>query len=253
MTYDIEAEVRRRTRRIAVIAAAVVAAALAVIGGLAVWDGGDGSPPPDASSASAAYTDGLGSAGSQTPLATDDIGAVTWVDVRGMALPVSTRYGPAKVAEGRAWGFARSQFGAVLAATHIAVRADAIVGPRVSRPTIEEQVIGMDVDDLASNVDSEYEQRRAEAGVAAGDSLPETHASLAGYRVESYTDQVAFLRLLIASPGTNAQGTVYVDFRIEVRWSDGDWRLVAPPGGRWQNATGQAPSANGYTAFPRRR
>lgn len=253
MTYDIEAEVRRRTRRIALIATAVVAAALAVMGGLALWGGGDGSPPPDASSSSVASTDGFGSPLGQTRSSTDDIGTVTWVDVRGMALPVSARYGPARVAEGRAWGFARNQFGAVMAATHIAVRADAIVGPRVYRPTIEEQVIGTDVDDLASNVDIEYEQRRAEAGVPASDPLPGTHASLAGYRVESYTDQAAFLRLLIASPGPNAQGTVYVDFRIEVRWSDGDWRLVAPPGGRWQNATGQAPSTNGYTAFPRRR
>ncbi|MEH1124721.1 hypothetical protein [Micromonospora sp. CPCC 206061] len=253
MTYDIEAEVRRRTRRIALIATAVVAVALAGIGGLAVWGGGDGSPPPAATSSSAAPSDGFGSALSETRSATDDLGTVTWVDVRGMALPVSARYGPATVAEGRAWGFAHNRFGSVMAATHIAVRADAIVGPRVYRPTIDQQVIGTDVDALASNVDSEYEGRRAEAGVAAGDPLPGTHASLAGYRVESYTDQAAFLRLLIASPGPNAQGTVYVDFRIEVRWAEGDWRLVAPPGGRWQNATGQAPSTNGYTAFPRRR
>jgi len=253
MTYDIEAQVRRRTRRVVGIAAVVVAAvvAAAVFAVLALRGDRDTASPmpaPLTPPPSTATADPTGT----PPARPGDLGPVTWADVRGMAVPVSAKYGPASRDGGRAARFTHDRPGAVLAAAHIAPRAEAIVGPAVYRPTIRDQVTGTDAEALLTNVESDYEQRRAKAGVPAGDPLPETHAEIAGYRIDSYNDQSAFLRLLIASPGPNAQGTVYVDFRLEVRWSGQDWRLVAPPGGEWRSSTGQVAGKDGYTLFPRR-
>lgn len=263
MTFDLEAQVRRRTRRVVGVAVAVVVVTVvgAVTAVLAL--GGDrdpatpgaagasssaptstGAAPSTESSGAAPSTESSGAADS------DELGVVSWAEVRGMALPVSRRNGPASTAAGRAATFAHNRAGALLAAAHIAVRADAVVGPAVYRPTISEQVTGTGTDELLANVDSDYEQRRARAGIASGQPLPETHAELAGYRIDSYTDTAAFLRLLIASPGPSGQGTVYIDFRLEVRWAGQDWRLIAPPGGEWRNATAQTPSTDGYTRFP---
>ena len=38
--------------------------------------------------------------------------------------------------------------------------------------------------------------------------------------------------------------------RIEVTWSGGDWRVVAPPDGDWGNAAAELSSLSGYTVFP---
>ena len=133
------------------------------------------------------------------------------------------------------------------------MHADAAAGPRVYRPTIKEQLVGPDAKALADNVDADYQRRRANAGVRDGDPLPDTRAELAGYRIESYQNDSAFLRLLVSSPGPDARSTVYVDFRVEVRWTDGDWRVIAPVAGQWRNATGQVPSPAGYAKFPDRR
>jgi hypothetical protein len=42
---------------------------------------------------------------------------------------------------------------------------------------------------------------------------------------------------------------VLVATRIEVLWRDGDWRVVAPPGGDWANSATTVPSLTGYTTF----
>ena len=38
--------------------------------------------------------------------------------------------------------------------------------------------------------------------------------------------------------------------RVQVTWSGGDWRVVAPPGGDWGNAAAGLSSLSGYTLFP---
>ena len=38
--------------------------------------------------------------------------------------------------------------------------------------------------------------------------------------------------------------------RVQVTWSGGDWRVVAPPGGDWGNAAAVLSSLSGYTVFP---
>jgi hypothetical protein len=258
MTFELEAGVRRRTRRVLVIAAAVVAVVL--VGGVLAFYAGRGSGghggPSAAAPTTAATPAPAGSGpttGSTSAGAGGDLGPVTWMDVRGMTLPVSASHGPTQRTDGRAGGFSRDRAGAVLAAVHITIRADAIVGPAVFTPTIRDQVTGVDAPALAAAVQTDYTNRAAKAGITGGQPLPETHVEMTGYALDSYTDTAAYVRLLVATPGPQAQGTLYVAFRLEVRWSGRDWQLVAPPGGQWRDATGQAPSTDGYTLFPTRR
>lgn len=247
---------RRRSRRVIITAVLVLVLLAAVTFAALTWTSGrrdtasappaapDGAPPPASSPAPAASGSSIDGRVS--------FDGLTWVTVHGMALPVSARSGPTRHEGGRAERFGHDQAGALLAAAHLMVRCDAVVGPSVYQPTIREQVVGVDAAALARAVDADYDRRRLAAGVDDGQPLPDAHSELAGYRIESYDDTRAFLRLLIASPGPDAQGTVLVDFRVEMRWADGDWRLVAPPDGQWRHSAGQATSRNGYTPFPRR-
>jgi hypothetical protein len=133
---------------------------------------------------------------------------------------------------------------------HISVRATAVGGPAVFRPTIRDQVIGQDADELLANVEADYEQRRAQAGTMAGEPLPDSQAAVAGYRIDSAAPSAVSLRLLMSTPATSTQSVVYVAFHLEVRWTGGDWRLLAPPGGQWSNNTVQVTSTAGYIPFP---
>jgi hypothetical protein len=254
LTYDIQRAARRRTRRIVIGAgvAVLIAALSAAVTALTLDRGGSGqaatSPPATAPGCApfppetAASSVASGSA----------LGTVTWSDLRGIALPVSASHGPADTARGRAVRFTHDRAGAVLAALHISARAAALVGPSVFRPTILEQVVGPDADELLANVEVDYEQRRTQAGLGEGQPLPESQAALAGYRVDTASRDTVSLRLLMSSPGASEMGTVYVAFRLEVRWTTGDWRLVAPPDGDWQNSTAQVASTAGYIPFPGR-
>ncbi len=38
--------------------------------------------------------------------------------------------------------------------------------------------------------------------------------------------------------------------RIEVVWHDGDWQVVASPGGDWASTATAITSLSGYTTFP---
>ena len=72
---------------------------------------------------------------------------------------------------------------------------------------------------------------------------------VAGLRVDSYADGVASLRLLIEAPGRDG-GVDRAAAVVQVVWSDGDWRLVAPPRGDW--STVRAPVHPGQVqAYPR--
>jgi len=251
MTLDIQAETRRRIRRTVITTGIAVLAVLAaaIVTVLVIRDGDEVAVPSQTASSASAPT---GPGTSSTSASGDEFGTVTWTDVHGLALPVSARNGPAQTASGRAARFSRDRPGAVLAAVHISARAAAVGGPAVYRPTIDEQVVGPDADELLANVESDYEQRRIQAGLALGEPLPDSQAALAGYCIDSATPSAVSLRLLMSSPGTAAQGVIYVAFRLEVRWTDRDWRLLAPPDGQWSNNTTQVTATTGYTPFPGR-
>lgn len=177
------------------------------------------------------------------------LGTVVWTDLRGIALPVSARFGPADTIGGRATQFSHDWFGALLAAVHISARAEASAGPSVFRSTIGDQVVGVDADELLANVEANYRQRRA----TSGEPLSNTPSALAGYRFDAVSDSTVSLRLAVAILNPGQLGAVYVETRLEVRWLRGDWRLVAPPDGSWSTRSTVTASASGYTRFPARR
>lgn len=229
MTYDIEARVRRNRRWI--IAAAVVA--------LALTGGGIG--------IGLALSGGSNEGGSRSP-------DIRWINYHGARLPVSGRHGPSHLKNDRAWGFSHDRMGAVMAATHIAMRTDSTVGPEVFRPTIRRQVTGAFRPVLADTAIRNYKIQRRKANIAPGEPLPATsQAQITGYRVERYSPRSAVVHVL--DRGQSSRGPVAADIAVELRWSgpakSGRWKVVAPSQGQWELEANQVNTSDNYTTFPR--
>ncbi len=71
-----------------------------------------------------------------------------------------------------------------------------------------------------------------------------------GYRV-SISGLDAEVRLLIEGPGT-WQPTL-IELRVQTRWDDGDWRVVAPPDGLWGNNARVAGDTSEFLWLPAER
>jgi len=150
---------------------------------------------------------------------------------------------------GLAWGFADSRLGALLAAVNIAVRANAPWGPGIFVPTIRDQVTGPGTAALLAGCRAGYEQARQTEGVPEGRPLVPAYVSEQAFRWVSYRPAAAVVD--IVSAGLDSQGSVVRAVTwIALRWSRGDWRVLAPPGGDWGNAASSLTSLSGYTAFP---
>ncbi|MEV5831471.1 hypothetical protein AB0L25_38475 [Spirillospora sp. NPDC052242] len=172
---------------------------------------------------------------------------VAWRDYHGVLLPYSAD-GPRRTDDGQGFGFARSPRGALLAAVHIVVRAHALWGPRVFEPTIRNQVIGPDTAALLEATQRSYERHRGDRPY--GEALGRTYMVLEGFRWLGYSPGSATLDLVTAGPG-DSDVTVRAATRVQVRWENGDWRVVAPPGGAWHGSAVSIASAEGYVRFPR--
>ncbi len=172
---------------------------------------------------------------------------VSWRDYHGVLLPYSVQDGPHKTTDDLAAGFARTPRGALLAAVHIAVRAGMQWGTKVFEPTIERQVIGPDTDVLMDSTREGYEKRRGNR--PEGEPLGRGYVVLEGFRWLGYTPEAASVDLLSAGPG-DSDVTVRAVTRLQLRWQDGDWRVVAPPGGTWAGAAAPITSLDGYSRFP---
>ncbi|NVI92054.1 hypothetical protein [Actinomadura sp. BRA 177] len=70
-----------------------------------------------------------------------------------------------------------------------------------------------------------------------------------GFRWLGYSPEVASVDLLSAGPG-DSDVTVRAVTRLQLRWQDGDWRVVAPPGGTWAGTAAPIRSLDGYVRFP---
>ena len=152
----------------------------------------------------------------------------------GVDLPVSAATGPAQKVGGLARGFAHTQPGAVVAAVHLLVRTTAQVGPVVFEPTLAEQVVGEHAPAMRTAVADSYREAAARTGVVYGQPLGDLPATVAGVRVDGYTDAQATLSVLTSA--VDATGfTRYAATRLSLMWTDDDWHLVAPPGGRWDS------------------
>jgi hypothetical protein len=114
----------------------------------------------------------------------------------------------------------------LIAAAQISTRAGFYAGRSCWEPTITNQfVVSADRDALLAQLKS-----AEQSGVPA--AAPGTLAQIAGFRFTSYTGDTAVVGLVRRSP----QGKFALT-TLTVVWSDGDWRLVAPPRGEWTMVT----------------
>ena len=230
-----------------------VAAIAVILGGLAVaaWldlpasGRATAKPVPQASSGSTAASRSQG----QRQVAQVSLAGLRWYDFYGIGLPFSAAAGPRAMSGGRAAGFARSPLGALLAAVNIGVRANAQWGPRIFAAVIRGQVTGPDAAALLANCRVSYDQASQSAGVTGGRPLGRVDVTEEAFRWVAYTPAAAIINLV--SAGQTVQGdTVRASTQIQVVWDDGDWKVIAPPGGDWGNSARELPSLEGYTGFP---
>jgi hypothetical protein len=221
--------------------ALAAAAALAVLAGIAVT-GSPGQPsssPPRADRAPALPGITPSRAAAPAVLATG-LPGLHWVTVRGYRLPVSAQAGPRDTSGGLASGFADSPAGALLAAINIASRTAWEFGPGIFQPTIEFQVTGPYASQmLSADLDAWGADQATLPGIA-------EYAQCVAYQWAGYTPSDATADLVVTAPGTS----IYVASQIQVQWINGDWRVLAPPGGDWDNSSVQIPSLNGYLTIP---
>jgi hypothetical protein len=179
-----------------------------------------------------------------------DLSGLGWSDFYGVELPVSPVAGPQYMRGGRAWGFADTPLGALLAAVNIGVRANAQWGPGIFGPTIRDQMVsGPGASALLASCEASYSQESRAAGVTAGQPLGRGYVTEEAFRWEAYTPADATVDIVSAGP--NGQGvTVRAVTRIEVQWSGTDWQVIAPPGGDWGNSAAPLTSLSGYTMLP---
>lgn len=185
-----------------------------------------------------------------------DLSGVSWRDFHGVRLPYSRANGPAGSDGGRAWGFADTAGGAVFAAVHIGVRANAQWGPGIYGPTVRDQIDGPDKSTLLDQLDSAYAQLADGAGDSSGGPVGRAYAVEEGFRVESFSPGAATVDVVTAGPGNDGT-TVRAATRIQLTWRGsgrgGDWHVLAPPGGDWGASahviTSATNSLDGYRSF----
>ena len=234
---------RRAPRRLFPAAAAVIAVAAAGLALLLARGGtaGHGAAPGRRPAASAP------AGGAQRPQVS--LAGLRWSGYHGVELPSSLAAGPRDTSGGLASGFTDTPLGALLAALNIAVRANAQWGLGIYGPTIRDQVTGPDADALLSGCQADYAQASQAAHISGGAPLGNAYVSEETFRWVAWTPADATVDLVSAGPGSQGT-TVQATTRVEVVWSGGDWRVVAPPGGDWGNAATALSSLSGYTIFP---
>ncbi|MBI4943594.1 MAG: hypothetical protein HY830_22865 [Actinobacteria bacterium] len=160
---------------------------------------------------------------------------ITWNEVAGVSLPFSRTHGPRLTRDSTAGGYSRSTTGAALAAVQVLVRTSAAAGPRIYAPVLATQVTGADLPAMRLAVNDEYQRLRAQAGVADGEPVPTGGgAQVLGYVVRGIDlhEGTATLDVVLTSPDLSPSARS-VAFRVEMRWQNDDWRIVAPANGDW--------------------
>ncbi|HEX6873647.1 MAG TPA: hypothetical protein VF163_21320 [Micromonosporaceae bacterium] len=173
---------------------------------------------------------------------------LSWVEVGGIRLPCSARYGPWHTGHGLAAGFSADATGAVLAAAHILIRINPQLGPAVFRPTLAGQVVGPDADALRTRVEQGYQRLREQFGVTYGQPAGRLYATLRGFRVDQVSGADVWLHLLSEAP--DGRGSTQLSaMLLQLRWTGRDWALVAPLGGAFTGLAGLVSSTESFTTF----
>jgi hypothetical protein len=135
----------------------------------------------------------------------------------------------------------------VLAAVNIAVRASGQLGPGIFIATISRQVTGPGGPAMLAAARQDYAQASAQHPPASlGGPAGAASASPRGFRLLSWTPAAAAVEVLAAA---GDRGAVV---RLQVLWRDGDWQLVAPPGGNLAAAAVRTATLTGFTPLPGR-
>jgi hypothetical protein len=234
---------RRRLLPAAAVAVSVLGAVLGLVLASRHDSGNPATPAPGSRSPAASASPG------PAVVPRLDLAGLRWSDYHGVELPSSPEAGPRDTAGGLASGYSDTPLGALVAVVNIGVRANAQWGPDIYLPTIRDQVTGPDAAELLATCQSGYDQASQAAHVTGGRPLGNAYVTEEAFRWVAWTPAGATLDLVSAGPG-NQGVTVMAVTRIEVVWSGGDWRVVAPPGGDWGNAAARLSSLSGYTIFP---
>ncbi|MFG3553861.1 hypothetical protein ACGGAQ_05675 [Micromonospora sp. NPDC047557] len=222
--------------------AAAVLLALVVIAGVvvALMGGDDGVPSPAPANPPASQPAGGTSAAAEalpTAIPTTAPRGVTWELVGQAVVPRSATAGPRQVAGGVASGYAHTPEGALIAAAQLSTRSDLYAGRESWEPTITKQFTpGADRDRLLAM----YANYDPVPPVEAADL-----ATIGGYRYVSYSPDTAVIAMAMRVPRSSA----WVTLTLTVRWMDGDWRMVPPPGGNWQALQAPAPDLSSVVTW----
>ncbi len=159
---------------------------------------------------------------------------VRWQLFMGVALPYSRTAGPT-VIDGPVYdGFERSQQGALLAAVQLGTRYLLTPG-QGWREVLDRQVLpGAGRDAFARN----------RVGIDPH-APPGTYGQIAGFRVVTFTPQVAVVQLVSRFPSS---GVLQVT-TTTVRWSGGNWRLQLQPDGGTSPTAQAVPSLDGFVVW----
>ena len=235
---------RHRRRAVLALAAAAIAAAAAaaVVASLPPSRQAPGMSPPPQSRVPA------GTAGA-TP-GEPAVSTSGWraAGLDGTLVPVSPTAGPREDSGHLASGFADTPAGAVLAAVGIAVRTSGQLGPAIFTPTITRQVTGAAAGTLLAAAWADYAQASAQHPPASpGGPAGTTTATARAFQLTSWTPSAAAIEVVTAADGATGQEAVT---RLQVRRLDGDWRLVAPPGGDFAAEASPVTTLSGFTTLP---
>jgi hypothetical protein len=156
---------------------------------------------------------------------------LSWVEVGGVALPVSATHGPRSLVEGLASGWSLSEEGAALAAAHLLVRSGPTVGPEVFEPTITGQTTGPNVAALKLAVDEQHAELEQTAPAPQGS---QSSAQLLGYRVATVDLETGAAVIEVVLDSLQLSDSErYLQVTVSLEWLNDDWWLVAPPKGDW--------------------
>jgi hypothetical protein len=228
-----------------VVAALLVA--LIVVAGLvvALWPSPNRHPAadPPAPSPGAANTNPganpTGEPGNPLPTTVPTVAPpdVTWQLVHQVALPVSRSAGPTLVTDTTASGYAHTPVGALVAAAQISSRSALHNGRAMWEATLTRQFVpSADRDTLLAAL-------RTQPDTPAD---PGELSQLSGFRFISYTPDTAVVGLVDRTPGATA---AYYITTLTLLWHDGDWRMVAPPGGSWTAASQKLTDQTGVVVW----
>jgi hypothetical protein len=218
-------------------------AALAILAGIiatVMSRGGPASPAQPGTPGRSPQASSPPAAAATPVIPVTGVAGLRWVNDQGYLLPESAQAGPSVLSGGLASRFADTPLGALVAMINIAARTAWEFGPAVFQPTIEHQATGPYASEMLSLDQDAYGNGTGQAGGP--------YARITGYQWAGYTPSDATADLAEEGPVNGV--TVYAAIQIQAQWVNGDWRVVAPPGGDWANSATEIGSLNGYLIFP---